>query len=755
MLRASVRQRKQQRSLLVVWKQLRTDFHFYDLSDLDAREQAHRLEKLRDHPDQQITPDNPPCSNISLVRLGTRRHVLIWAFHHLFLDGWSTSVFLRDVLTRYRALVDGRELANPVKPSFREYFNLRTTADDDSSERFWRKRLAGFQGSPKWVATHQSDGDQPQPQSFEFSLEDETTQRLNRRIRSENLTANSLAAACWAFIVSRLVGQQDVVFATTASGRNLPIEGLQNLVGLFANVVPVRVGLPVDAKLQEWLTEIRDRQFDAQPHEHRSLADITEWCQLEPGRILCESLLVVENFPLALGPRQHDELTLVGYKSGTTSNFPLTCYVLPGASWSVRIEFDPRRLAETTVQQIADQFAQVADQLSQAPWDARLPLNCEALPLPPLEGLGLDDCRENPVELENLSSFLEGQSETEIQLAAIWEEVLGHASVGLDDDFFELGGKSLTAVRLLAKVEKTFGTYFPPTILIEHPTIKQLAQCIAGGEQRDQPTLVRFNRVETGNPVVCIHVGGGHATYYRFLAKQFPDLPVVGLQPKGFDGSRPLRSFPKLAAFFIDQLDEAFGPQRYHLVGYCLSAPLCLEMTCQLEARQRPPKSLTIIDTPPKWHLPKSWQAIVAKHKFTIRAVGRYAIIRLRRLLQPTWRAIKHLRYRRRWTPDKLREFYRQQVALASQKSYVRYQPRPCSTPIQLVRSTEYASQPERDFHLDWRHLTTSEFSVQVLDAGHKRILFDPSAAAIAEIIRGSFVRKGAGKERGNEGMGE
>ena len=432
--------------------------------------------------------------------------------------------------------------------------------------------MAGFRGNSKLQLTQPSDTNAANTRRLDSVFDSATSERLNRLIRDENLTVNAIASACWALLIANLTGQNDLVFATTVSGRSLPLDGLPNLVGLFANVVPVRAAkLTGSATLRQWLAEIRDNQFDTQLNEHLSLVEIGDLCQLDPGRVLGETLLVVENFPLQLGGCGEGQLVMSDYKSGTTSSYPLNCYVIPGERWQVAIEFNTSLCGEETAAQLLEQFKRVVDSLLQFSLDARLPEFRQSLQLESLAGIVLEGHREDRIQRQLSDLHLEDANEVELQLTEIWEEVLGISPIAREEGFFDLGGKSMSAVRLLAKVRDKFGVDLAPTVLIEQPTIRQLAQLISGGQRPVNQGLLKFNRQDSGDPVVCLHVGGGYATYYRFLAQQLPDHPVVGLQPKGLEGEVPLRSFPELATWFIDRLDQSFESRNYHLVGYCMA----------------------------------------------------------------------------------------------------------------------------------------------------------------------------------------
>src|SRR5262249_8277945 len=124
-------------------------------------------------------------------------------------------------------------------------------------------------------------------------------------------------------------------------------------------------------------------------------------------------------------------------------------------------------------------------------------------------------------------------------VAAIWSKVLGMEKIGVDDDFFELGGTSLQAFTIFAEIANALACDLPPTSMIKAPTIaRQAALVWQAASQMPSPTLVPFRAQGTGTPLFVVHGGYGGVLYVRDLAKDLAsDRPVIGLQPPPLDGS--------------------------------------------------------------------------------------------------------------------------------------------------------------------------------------------------------------------------
>ena len=130
----------------------------------------------------------------------------------------------------------------------------------------------------------------------------------------------------------------------------------------------------------------------------------------------------------------------------------------------------------------------------------------------------------------------------DLQLIKLWEKVLNVRPVGLRDNFFDLGGNSLVAVRLFSEMRKLFGRSFPLSVLFQAPTVEKLADMIRkGGWSPQWTSLVPIQPGGSKPPFFCVHGGGGNVLIYRELARHLgEDYPFYGLQARGLDGSKRL-----------------------------------------------------------------------------------------------------------------------------------------------------------------------------------------------------------------------
>ncbi len=211
---------------------------------------------------------------------------------------------------------------------------------------------------------------------------------------------------------------------------------------------------------------------------------------------------------------------------------------------------------------------------------------------------------------ETSGDYIKPRNETERRLAAIWEELLGIDGIGMEDNFFDLGGHSLIAVRLFARVKKAFGTDFPISILFEAPTIGAIATLIGTGSDDAKPArpvrrfqfLVPMHDGEGGPRTPFFLVAGmfGNVLNLRQLAALLGrDRPFFGLQARGLFGEEaPHQRLDEAAADYIAELRQVQPQGPYLLGGFSGGGLTALEMARQLRAEGEHVALLTLLDTP-------------------------------------------------------------------------------------------------------------------------------------------------------------
>lgn len=198
------------------------------------------------------------------------------------------------------------------------------------------------------------------------------------------------------------------------------------------------------------------------------------------------------------------------------------------------------------------------------------------------------------------NNFIAPRDELELELTKIWENILGTQPIGIQDNFFSLGGHSLLAVRLFAKIEQVFNHNLPLSVLIDTPTIEELANLLRQeGWSATWSSLVAINANGSRPPLFCVHGVGGNILSYRKLVNYLPpDLPVYGLQAVGLDGQQPyLTTIEAIAEHYLKEIQSIQPEGPYFFLAHSFGGKIIFEMAHQLYKQGQSIALLALLDS--------------------------------------------------------------------------------------------------------------------------------------------------------------
>lgn len=359
--------------LQVVRQQMKLPLNRLDWRGLPLAEQQGRLKSFIDADRLRgFELSKAPLMRVTLIQLGDDYHRVVWSHHHMLLDGWSTSLVLREVFDYYNAFHLGEEDEAKQAPAYRDYIAWIQRQDRSKAETFWRQALKEFTATTLLRVSKSSNNslagdDGPEARSIRVSPV--TTAALQTITQQYRLTLNTIVQGAWALLLSHYSGERDVVFGSIISGRPAELPEVESMVGLFLNALPVRVQLPPDAQLLPWLKNIQAQQVEARQYEYAALADIQSWSDLPRGMGLFDSTVAFENFPVTdILKEQRGGLVIQDYvRYGSRSNYPINVVVEPGPQLALEIGYDRRSSDGGTIARMLEHFKLLVEEIAANP----------------------------------------------------------------------------------------------------------------------------------------------------------------------------------------------------------------------------------------------------------------------------------------------------------------------------------------------------------------------------------------------------
>ena len=343
----------------LVLKQHPVGFEFVDLQlSTGSSEDLFRALKGRDAERRHVLDQVP--FRVALARLAPGAFRLLLSYHHILMDGWSLGVLAADFLRAYEALGSGAPAAQLPPPPLSAYVRWHGRQDFSAHAAFWKRTFGSFAGHASLRLKRETPLSRTRNAEKHQSLPRDLEEALRRFASSRNVTLAGVLYAAYAVLLSRYAGAADVVFGTTVSGRNAPVEGVHLLVGNLINTPPLRVrveGETLESLCQQVGLALREREpFETTP--------LTEIHRAVGTDALYDTIFVVENYALALsgGPvRLHD------LRSEEATSYDLTVSATVHEGLALQWSYREGRLLGADVERMQQRYARILAAIAAAP----------------------------------------------------------------------------------------------------------------------------------------------------------------------------------------------------------------------------------------------------------------------------------------------------------------------------------------------------------------------------------------------------
>ncbi|RFM33506.1 non-ribosomal peptide synthase/polyketide synthase [Chitinophaga silvisoli] len=279
---------------------------------------------------------------LTVLGLGDDTYEFIWSFHHILMDGWCGSILIKEFFQYYHALSQGiNPDLKPVYP-YSTYFNWLARKDKAATLAYWHTYLQGYDTIASLPRTASATGRPYEGQKRSLYLEGPVRKGISQLCAQIGITENTFIQVMWGILLSRYNDTDDVVFGTVVSGRPPEVEGIEEMIGLFINTIPVRVNLKDNASIKETLQSVQQSSIESTSHHYVQLAEVQS--QSEPGRNLFDHILVFENYPVQevveKSVEDNQQFSLLSFNNFEQTNYDLSIVIIPGDVMDIQFSYN-------------------------------------------------------------------------------------------------------------------------------------------------------------------------------------------------------------------------------------------------------------------------------------------------------------------------------------------------------------------------------------------------------------------------------
>jgi non-ribosomal peptide synthase protein (TIGR01720 family) len=316
-----------------------------------------------------FSPKGGKLANLASLALSSGKFAIVQSNHQIILDGWTTSLLVKDLLGCLISLATGKDLPPQInEDDFGGYVEWLSQQPLDQTTQYWREAFNGYRPvEPLQALMHAPMPEAKSQDNYaecQVTIDDSLLGRIQETAKVSQTTGNAVFQAAWAMSLAQLSGSSDVVYGVTVSGRSADYDGIADIVGQCTNSLPIRVPMASGMKVAELLQAVHGANAQAQVHNIASLSQIRKMIGQEAGDNLYSSNLIFENIPRADAEGGDMPIKTISSMWVDGWQFPLRVFVVPEEKTWVRLAFDKSRFAASDIEKLAQRYLNNLNQLA-------------------------------------------------------------------------------------------------------------------------------------------------------------------------------------------------------------------------------------------------------------------------------------------------------------------------------------------------------------------------------------------------------
>jgi amino acid adenylation domain-containing protein len=309
---------------------------------------------------------------VTLCKTGDRKYVMLISSHHILYDGWSSGIILKEFFETYDSLI--RNVPPPSvgrsrKTKYKEFIKWLQKRDIEKEEKFWRSYLEGFDTIKELSVKRKKQGKEiVSAGNHRIYFTGTRKADLESFVKGHKITLAAFLYTAWGILLQTYDNSDDVVFGTTVSGRNLKLKGIENIVGLFINTIPLRITARPGETIADLLVRIDKNLHQREEYENTPLVDIREYSEIDSSEELFDSLVVIENYPLDKRLMQGEGgLSVTAYSIFEMVHYTLAAAITIFDRIEVKFIYGEEVFDVETIERLAGHFRNILDNIVKEP----------------------------------------------------------------------------------------------------------------------------------------------------------------------------------------------------------------------------------------------------------------------------------------------------------------------------------------------------------------------------------------------------
>ncbi|MFF2854827.1 condensation domain-containing protein, partial [Peribacillus sp. NPDC058002] len=438
-----------------------------DMTELSKHDQSNEIQRVISK-SQEMDVNNSNLMKLQLVKIEENQYILIWTHHHIILDGWSTSIVIDELFVIYSRIV-GKESKRLIeKPKqYGDFIRYMNKIDAEDLNCFWKELAKDIEQPTITFPALKHVKENQQENDLFWELDKKQSELLREFAAKNHVTMNVLLQLIWSIVLKEMSNQNRIVFGIVSSGRSNNLFKSEEIVGLLINTIPMIAEMNDTDSITDLLKRFQETLNNMLDYSQISLVDIKRHTKLKKEDPIFETLFVYENYPEAKNDGFEINWEIEGGKE--THSFPLSLQAQDNKDTiKCKLYFNRCFLERSLVNDIQSAFMQIAHQITKVQQIDEIYVDVDFSKLKSKVSKNHQATSNNKIESTSVNQ----------ELKEIWQEFFLDSEINEDSDFFQLGGHSITAMKLVSKINKRLDANMKLADLFENPTLKMLSHKI-------------------------------------------------------------------------------------------------------------------------------------------------------------------------------------------------------------------------------------------------------------------------------------
>ncbi|WP_342551527.1 amino acid adenylation domain-containing protein [Paenibacillus sp. FSL R7-0652] len=371
-LRTNFHSRWKNGPLQVVYRHKSNGILYEDLREMKEKDrEAYAAAYTREDKRKGFDLAQDVLMRISILQMHDQTYRFIWNYHHILMDGWCLSLVIQELFDGYFAILEQRRREEQAAAPYRHYIEWLDKQDHEASLKYWSDYLQGYEEQTALPKKHTvSKSSAYHSENLICTLSQELTRRITHVASQNQVTLNTLMQTAWGLMLQKYNSSQDVVFGSVVSGRPAEIPGVERIIGLFINTIPVRIQAQGNETFAAMLKRNQEQAVASHPHETFPLYEIQ--AETTQKQNLIDHILIFENYPVQgiterFGDQEQTALQITNVEADEQTNYDFNLIIKPGQLLKCMFYYNGSVYDRAGIERIQGHLIQLLEQVVNNP----------------------------------------------------------------------------------------------------------------------------------------------------------------------------------------------------------------------------------------------------------------------------------------------------------------------------------------------------------------------------------------------------